>query len=319
MTAQAPHDPGQAPSDRQGNALAPPLSASIVIPSHGRPGHLADCLAALAALEGGPYPTIVVDDGSPDPYGPVCAAAGDWVTCVRQDNSGPGIARNAGVAAAGTDLVLFTDDDCRPRPDWARKMIAAHGGASRRLVGGAIVNAETRNLFSATSQSILTYAYEAFGGFDGPFAFFTTNNVCCRRDDFLALGGFDPAFRFASEDRDFSRRWQDAGGTLVHVPDAVVDHHHTMDLAGFWRQHWAYGRGARQFHAKLAAEGGPAVSLNSAGFYAGLLLHPLRRPSLSALAVSGLVGAAHAIQLGGYLTQKRRERPAGAAAARGPA
>ena len=292
--------------------------AAIVVPSYGRPGPLAACLAHLARLEGGPYPTIVVDDGSPEPLAPVCAAAGDWVRCLRQENAGPAAARNAGVAAAGdADLILFTDDDCHARPDWARRMIAAQGGRRMRLAGGAIVNALTANLWAGTAQSILTYAYEAFGAFDGPFAFFTTNNVCCRREDFLAVGGFDPAYRFASEDRDFSRRWQDAGGTLVHVPEAVVDHHHAMSARGFWRQQWAYGRGARQFHARLAREGGPEVSLNAPGFYAGLLLHPLRRPGPRAAATSVLIGVAHAIQLGGYLTERRAERRNGDGAREG--
>ena len=281
---------------------------TIVIPSYGRPGQVRDCLATLARLEGGPYRTLVVDDGSPESLAPICAEAGDWVTCLRQENQGPGIARNSGVSAAETELVLFTDDDCRPRPDWARRMIEAQGRAPMRLAGGAIVNALEENLFSATSQSILTYAYEAFEGFDGPFAFFTTNNVCCRREDFLAVGGFDPAFRFASEDRDLSRRWQDAGGRLVHVPEAVVDHKHGMGARGFWKQHWSYGRGARQFHAKLAAEGGPDVSLNGAGFYAGLLFHPFRKPGLRAAALTTLIGTAHAIQLGGYLVERRAER-----------
>lgn len=301
-------DETDGPGAARGHDLA--AVATIVIPSYGRPGPLAKCLAALAELEGGPYRVIVVDDGSPEALEPVCAAAGDRVSCLRQENAGPGVARNRGVEAAETELVLFTDDDCHPRPDWARRMIAAQGGAAWRLVGGAVENALARNLFSATSQSILSYAYEAFGGFEGPFAFFTTNNICCRREDFLALGGFDTAFAFASEDRDFSRRWQDAGGALVHVPEAVVEHHHHLDAKGFWKQHWLYGRGARQFHAKLAATGGPDVSLNSSGFYAGLLLHPLRRPGPRALALSTLIGTAHAIQLAGYLTQRRSERRA---------
>lgn len=282
--------------------------ATIVIPSYNRPGPLAKCLEAISRLDDGPWPVVVIDDGSAEPLAPICAAAGPEVRCIRQENAGPGVARNAGVAAAETDLILFTDDDCHPRPDWATRLVAAQGGMPMRLVGGFVSNALPRNLFAATSQTILTYAYEAFDGFEGPFAFFTTNNICCRRTDFLAVGGFDTAFRFASEDRDLSRRWQDADGTLVHVPKAIVDHHHHLGARDFWRQHWSYGRGARQFHAKLAEQGGPEVSLNSRGFYAGLLFHPFRRPGPRALMLTTLIGAAHAIQLGGYLTQKRTER-----------
>ncbi|EAQ01568.1 putative glycosyltransferase [Pseudooceanicola batsensis HTCC2597] len=287
------------------------MTGAIVIPSYNRPRQLAACLETLAKLEGGPWRVIVVDDGSPEPLAPVCAAAPIEIECIRQKNAGPAAARNAGVAAAdGADTILFTDDDCHPRPDWARRMVAAQDGVPMRLVGGRVVNAVTGNLYSAAAQSIQSYVYEAFGDFSGPFAFFSTNNLACRRVDFEAAGGFDTKFRFASEDRDFSRRWRDGGGEMSHVPDAVVDHHHRMGLRGFWRQNWSYGRGARRFHTKLAAGGGPEVSLASRDFYVGLLFHPLRRPSPRAAAITGLICAAQALQLGGYLSERRAERRA---------
>lgn len=290
---------------------------AVVVPSHGRPGPLAACLAALARSEGGAPRTIVVDDGSPEPLAPVCAAAGDWVTCLRQDNAGPAAARNAGVRAAeGADILLFTDDDCRPRPDWTTRMVAAQEGVRKRLVGGHVANGLRANLFAETSQSVQTHLYGAFGDFTGRDAFFTSNNLCCRRDDLLSLGGFDASFGFASEDRDLSRRWRDAGGRLVYAPEAVVDHHHRMSARGFARQHWAYGRGAWRFHRKRRTEGGPGFVLNPLAFYAGLLLHPLRRFGPRAAAITLLIGLAHALQLCGYvaerLAERRRSRSGGA-------
>lgn len=46
---------------------------------------------------------------------------------------------------------------------------------------------------------------------------------------------------------------------------------------------------------------------NPASFYAGLLFHPLRRPGLRGLALTLLIGIAHAIQLAGYMAEKRAE------------
>jgi GT2 family glycosyltransferase len=287
---------------------APGDEVAIVIASHGRPRRLAECLAALARLEGGPFRAIVVDDGSPEPLAPVCRAAGPWVECLRQDNAGPGAARNRGVQAAeGARRILFTDDDCRPRPDWALRMLSAQAGAPMRLVGGRVENRLTDNPYSAASQAVLGYAYRVFDAFDGPMAFFTTNNMCLRRADFLALGGFDRAFRFAAEDRDLCRRWKAAGGALHHAPDAVVDHGHALDLRAFWRQHVSYGRGARRFHRSLAGEAGGGVEWGSLRFYAGLVLHPLRRPSLSALRLSALIALSHLAMLFGYLGERRAE------------
>jgi hypothetical protein len=37
--------------------------------------------------------------------------------------------------------------------------------------------------------------------------------------------------------------------TMTYAPECVIHHAHVMGLAGFWRQHLAYGRGAYRFHA----------------------------------------------------------------------
>ena len=65
------------------------LRATIVLPTYGRPGHLRECLESLARLDGGPWPVVVVDDGSPEPVDAVCAGAGPEVRYVRQENAGP--------------------------------------------------------------------------------------------------------------------------------------------------------------------------------------------------------------------------------------
>lgn len=283
--------------------------ATIVLPSYGRPGHVRDCLAALGGLAGGPYPTVVVDDGSPEPLAPICADAGPHVTCVRQANAGPAVARNRGVAEARTRLVLFIDDDCRPVREWAAALVAAQDGVPERLVGGRVTNGLARGAFSDAAQAILSYSYDAFGDFSGPLAFFTTNNLCVDRARFVALGGFDPGYAFASEDRDLSFRWKAAGGHLLHAPEAEVIHRHEMGFGAFVRQQYAYGRGARRFHGRVRAGGG-GVELGSKWFYAGLLLHPLRRPSLGAVRRSGLIGLAHAAMTAGYLVERRAEKRA---------
>ncbi|MEM9797442.1 MAG: glycosyltransferase [Pseudomonadota bacterium] len=291
----------------------PAPDAAIVLPSYGRPAHVRDCLAALNALEGGPYRIIVVDDGSPEPLAPICAAAGDHVTCIRQDNAGPAAARNRGVAAAeGARVVLFIDDDCRPEPDWALRLLAAQGGDPDRLVGGAVVNALEENACSRAAQAILTYSYGAFGDFSDRLSFFTTNNLCVDRAAFLAMGGLDASYRFASEDRDLSFRWKQAGKSLVHAPDAVVHHYHHLSLPKFLRQQFAYGRGARRFHRKIAGAPGGGVKMGSSGFYSGLLLHPLRKPSPRAVVTTTLIGLAHAAMAAGYAAEWRAMRKGGA-------
>ncbi|KAF0675880.1 glycosyltransferase family 2 protein [Profundibacterium mesophilum] len=285
----------------------PSGAAVIVIPSYDRPEQLRLCLDHLSRLDGGPWQVIVVDDGSPEPLAPVCADF-PGVRCVRRENGGPGAARNTGAAAAGeARWLLFTDDDCRPRPDWALRMLQAQGGVPMRLVGGRIENMLC-NVFSQASQSLSSYLYAYYQSRGSQMSFFTTNNMCCRTADFAAVGGFDPKFRIASEDRDLSLRWKDAGGALSHVPGAVVDHAHRLTLASYWRQHANYGHGARTLHLALDGRGDDRPKVEPFGFYLGLLLWPLRHSSRLRLVESGLIGLSQVAMVWGYWRAKRAGR-----------
>ena len=287
---------------------------SIVIPSYGRPERLRACLAALAEQDGGPYETIVVDDGSPQPLTPVCAEFGDWVKPVRQVNSGPAAARNKGVANALGDFVCFTDDDCLPAPGWVRALFAAQDGNPAKLVGGRVVNALLDNVYSETSQAISDYLYASHQPSSGD-AFFTTNNMGCARGNFLELGGFDETFRLpAGEDREFGERWGKHVGPLVFADNAVVKHFHDLTLAGFWKQQTNYGRGARhlrRLNSAAPAERSERGNFGKPSFYAGLMLHPLTLPGIGLnrrLALTALTWLSQVAIARGYVAEMRADR-----------
>ena len=285
-------------------------TVSIIVPSFNRPTQLRSCLQSLAELDGGPYPTIVVDDGGSADLEPIIADFAGWVTLVRRKNGGPGAARNTGVAASHSELVCFTDDDCAPRANWITRLRAAHSGVPMRLVGGRIDNALVKNVYASASQSLSTYLYEFYQSDENPMSFFTTNNMCCRREDFLSIGGFDEAFRIASEDRDYSLRWKDAGGEMLYEDEALVMHSHDLTFGSFWRQHRSYGKGARYLHRALDARNDERPKVEKAGFYTGLLLHPLTRKGHARLGQSFLMGLSQVAMVSGYYSEVRREKSA---------
>ena len=289
-----------------------PLSVAIVVPTFNRAGRLGHCLARLARLDGGPYRTIVIDDGSDRSMGPVVHPYRDWVQLVRRPNGGPAAARNTGALLAdGADLIAFIDDDCRPFPDWIVRLKEAHGGVAGRLVGGQVENALQDNVCSSASQTLCSYLYEYYLSSDSDMTFFTSNNMLCRRDEFLASGGFDESFPIpAGEDRDFGIRWHERGGELVYAAGARVEHAHHLTLLKFWHQHSNYGRGARQLHLSMDRRGDPRPKLERLAFYLGMFSYPFRAKVARPLTEAALVFISQVAMVSGYFRAVLEERRA---------
>lgn len=237
---------GATPADREA------LAATVIIPSRDRPAQLTKALRALAhqiPVTGG-FEVLVVDDGSEPPLdGPaLVAASGLPCRVLRTSNHGPAAARNLAAHHARGRLLAFTDDDCEPDPTWLHRLLLRHGQQSDpRIIGGRIINRLVTNPFAATSQNLITIGYAHQNRFPERARFFASNNLSVPRRDFLLVGGFDERFRTA-EDRDLCDRWIHSGRTMTFAPECRVHHSHAMGLSGFWRQHFAYGRGACCFH-----------------------------------------------------------------------
>jgi GT2 family glycosyltransferase len=277
---------------------------SIIIPTYGRPDEIVGCLEDLCLLEGPSFEVIVVDDGSPEPVGPLLGrftGAIDLRT-VRQENAGPGAARNRGASEARGRYLAFTDDDCRPVPSWLAAYRETLSGGGMLLAGGPVRNALADNPYAAASQDIISFLYESDDGENG---FFTSNNFACARSDFEAVGGFDPDLRISSEDRDFCVRFRKEGGTTLAAREAVVMHRHDLDLASFWRQHRRYGIGARKFSEKRVTDGTAPLSIRGPRFYYDLLTYPLRTGGRKAPLRSGLIVLSHIAMASGYYLASR--------------
>ena len=153
----------------------------------------------------------------------------------------------AHAAHAHGRYLLLSDDDCVPALGWLRALETRADAFSGALLGGRTLNGLPDNLYSAVSQMVIEVVYAHYNADPDHARFFASNNLAAPADRFRALGGFDPDFSTA-EDRDLCERWLAHGGRLVYAADAVVRHAHALTLGGLWRQHFAYGRGARRFH-----------------------------------------------------------------------
>lgn len=245
---------------------------SVIVPTRNRPEMLGQC---LAALDGQTFPrdefeVIVVDDGGTVALdGMVARYAG--IRLLRQENRGPAVARNAGIAAARGEVIVLTDDDCRPEPGWLAAFARAVAETPGAGLGGEVKPAPENGICGDASQVLVSYLYNYT---DSTMPFFCTNNVAFPRRLLLEIGGFDETFPLAAaEDRDIGGRWN-TRYPLRHVPEAAVLHHQNLDFQGFLRQHFRYGRGAFQFHARRTARGDAGVRVAPVLFYWRMLRFP---------------------------------------------
>jgi glycosyltransferase involved in cell wall biosynthesis len=178
----------------------------------------------VAALEGQvgapPFEVVIVDDASTDDTPAVLASLQASSTVplriLRHDpRRGPGPARNAGWRLGTGDRILFTDDDCTPRPGWVARLVAALD--DHDLAQGATVPAPDQ----LSQQGTFSRTLEVLE----PTGFFQTCNMAFRRSALESVEGFDEAFDHpAGEDTDLALRCLAEGATFEFCDDAIVEH-----------------------------------------------------------------------------------------------
>ena len=220
-------------------------AASVIVPTRDRPEELERCIAAIEALD---YPkelleVVVVED---------------------VEGRGPAAARNEGISRSSGELLAFTDDDCVPEPKWL-ELLARMVGDRERLAGGHTVNAITSNPYVGGEPGDHRRGLRALQRRSGEGRLPRLQQPRRPARRLRALGGFDERFGLAAgEDRDLCSRWLEQGGELVYVPGAIVAHSHELDLGGFWRQHYGYGRGT-YLQRKLRAARGQRLRARARG------------------------------------------------------
>jgi hypothetical protein len=102
-----------------------PMTVSVIIPAFEAVGFLPDAIGSALAQTSPAEEVIVINDGSPasDDIERIVADFQPHVRYVRQQNGGPGAARNAGLARARGTLVAFLDADDYWAPDFLRAQL----------------------------------------------------------------------------------------------------------------------------------------------------------------------------------------------------
>ncbi|HEY4439592.1 MAG TPA: glycosyltransferase [Candidatus Elarobacter sp.] len=189
------------------------MSFSVVIATKDRAPLLDGALESLRAqVDAPPFEVVVVDNGSQDATPEVARRHDAAYVYVAEPNRGK--ARNAGIARAGGDTVLFVDDDVVTPPHFLAAHAAAHAADSgSRVVCGPIVNVPSpENRPEPTAANFSR-------------AFFVTCNVSVPRDALQAVGAFDESFDlYGWEDTELGARLRAHGLKREFAWDAYLWH-----------------------------------------------------------------------------------------------
>lgn len=219
------------------------MKVTVIIPIYNNQESIKKCIEALLRQDypKSDYEVIVVNDGSTDGTADVVNAYP--VRYISQKNQGPAAARNRGAGEATGDIILFTDSDCVPDPDWIREMVKPFDVPDVVAVKGAY----------KTSQRALTARFAQIE-FEERFNMLKkaesidmvdTYSAGFRRGIFLEMEGFDTSFPVANnEDTELSYRMSRLGFRMIFNPGAVVCHLNHPDSIKryarlkFWRGYW---------------------------------------------------------------------------------
>src|SRR3954464_15181156 len=194
-------------------------SVAVVIATRFRETRLAFALEALAAqtLDRDRFEVIVVRasesaDGALADVPPGLPVR--YITC---PVAGAAAQRNLGWRATDAPLVAFTDDDCRPAPDWLERLLASAGGPETIVQGATRPDPDEEHLL-ARAPHARTMRVEP----PGPWG--QTCNILYPRAVLERAGGFDERFAHAGEATALLQRALAVGARQVAAPGAVVLH-----------------------------------------------------------------------------------------------
>jgi GT2 family glycosyltransferase len=211
---------------------------SVVVCSYNGGRTLKQCLNSLLAVDYPDYEVIVVDDGSTDDTAQILAQFPS-VRVIHQPNQGLSVARNVGLQAATGSIIAYTDSDCYADAHWIAQLVHQFQRSDAVAVGGPNLSPEDgwRAGCVAASPGQPTHVLES----DQVAEHIPGCNMAFRRDDLLAINGFDPCFRKAGDDVDICWRLQQAGHWIAFAPGAVVWHHRRQSPRAYLRQQAGYG------------------------------------------------------------------------------
>lgn len=220
---------------------------SVIIPAWNSAETLDRTLRSVRSQSHARWEAIVINDGSHDATAAIAsdhAREDDRIKLINKENAGAGAARNAGLANATGEWIVFLDADDTLAPTHLARMLRAMREACK---GHAEDDILLHCGWRRRREGRLWWSPYPARWIDNPFTAttrgcpFAIHSAMTRRSTILAAGGFDPALRIA-EDWDLWQRIARRGARFVPVSGLWADVHvRAGSLSGDTARHLADG------------------------------------------------------------------------------
>lgn len=268
------------------------MDVTVVVPTSGRAGYLEVALDSLRGQRTNiSHELLVIDDGSTDRTPEVAGRFGARVVRHGERRS-LNAARNTGLREARGELIAFVDDDVYAPPGWLEALVEgarrhpdaeAFGGPIRPRFEGPAPRSCGREDPPITALDL--------GAEDREAEMVWGANFAVRRSAVDRIGEFDESFdRGHGDEEDWLMRLRAAGGRIVYLADAGLDHRRAAGdsgLASLARAAYHRGRGARSSDSRHGKAPRVARELRNV---AGAGWHTVRRAC-----PQGFIMGAHAV------------------------
>lgn len=277
-----------------GPAVIEPVT--VIVPAYNESAGIEAAVRSILASTH-PVEVIVVDDGSTDGTADIVEALGlPGVTVIRKENGGKPSALNAGIQAAGHDLVVMVDGDTVFEPDTVRALIQPFADPRVGAISGNTKVANRGGILGAWQHIEYVVGFNldrrlfdvaecmpTVPGAIGAFRIEALRNVGGVSDDTLA------------EDTDLTMALCRDGWRVVYQEDARAWTEAPATLGALWRQRyrWCYGTlQAMWKHRGAVLQKGAAGKLGRRGLgylFVLQVLLPLFAPVVDVFALYGLI------------------------------
>jgi GT2 family glycosyltransferase len=224
---------------------------SVVVPTRGRAAYLEVTLDSLLEQRGGiAHEILVVDDGDGGATADAVGARPSVRYIAHGSRRGLNAARNIGLREAAATLIAFVDDDVRVPAGWLAALVdgarrhpeaEAFGGPIRARLEGHPPRGCGREDPPITTLDL--------GDQDREADFVWGANFAVRRGAVERVGPFDEGIvRPHGDEEEWLERLRAAGGRIVYLADAGLEHRRTAEdarLRPLARAAYARGRAAR--------------------------------------------------------------------------